>query len=129
MASKHPKHLQNSPITAKAKSVEKESTSRHVYVEPGAQVDSVGDFRQEYKANQDESIRGAYDVLLKNGRSINYFDTRNNDGSAIENRRHAVRQLPLGRGRGSVQFDHKIEVALSRLIIRIPLIRDIAAHL
>src|ERR1700734_457518 len=31
---------------------EKESTKRHVYVEPGVRIDLVEDFRQEYRANQ-----------------------------------------------------------------------------
>lgn len=34
---------------------EKESTNRHVYIEPGVQIDFVQDFRKEYKTAQQEN--------------------------------------------------------------------------
>lgn len=34
---------------------EKESTKRHVYVEPGAKIDFVEDLRKQQKAQQDEN--------------------------------------------------------------------------
>jgi hypothetical protein len=50
------KHPQNNPTSdPHKKGGEKETTNRHVYVEPGAKIDFVEDLRQEYKANQSDS--------------------------------------------------------------------------
>jgi hypothetical protein len=49
-------HPQNNPAPdPNSNRSKKESTNRHVYVEPGAQIDFVEDLRKEYRANQDKS--------------------------------------------------------------------------
>jgi hypothetical protein len=41
--------------TEKQEYSHKESTNRHVYIEPGVQIDFVTDFKQEYKSTQQEA--------------------------------------------------------------------------
>jgi hypothetical protein len=56
MSPKKPKAPQNNSATnPDGKCRYPESTNRHVYLEPGVQIDLVKDFRQEYKAAQQDS--------------------------------------------------------------------------
>jgi len=56
MSNKKTKGIQNHPGPAqKDGQGEKETTKRHVYVEPGVQIDLVEDFKKKYEASQSET--------------------------------------------------------------------------
>ena len=51
--SKHPQH--NPPAKPKQDGGEEKSTNRHVYVEPGVQIDFVQDLKKKYDAAQSDN--------------------------------------------------------------------------
>jgi hypothetical protein len=53
--SNHPKHgKHHPPANPKQDSTQKESTNRHVYIEPGAQIDVVQDLKDQHQAERGE---------------------------------------------------------------------------
>ncbi len=59
------KHTQSSPTAGPhSDRNEKESTKRHVYVEPGVQIDLVKDLKEQYEASCKESTAQANKMLL-----------------------------------------------------------------
>ena len=56
MSHKKPRHQQASSVPAPSNARDSEQTTkRHVYVEPGVQIDLVKDFREKYERSQDET--------------------------------------------------------------------------
>jgi hypothetical protein len=61
----HKQHPQNNPAAdTHKKTSEKENTNRHVYIEPGVQIDFVKDFRQEYTSSQKHSTTQGKKILF-----------------------------------------------------------------